>query len=63
MFMWPLLQEPDNAVAPQELPLVLPLFFSSGATTGHSHSGDPGKVNMYHFKHKVLRLTLLPYGN
>lgn len=44
MFVCPFLQEPDNAVAP------LHLFLSYGAITEHGHSGDPGKVKLYHYK-------------
>lgn len=60
--MCPFLQETDNAVAPEELPLVLlPLFLSHGAITEHSHRGDPGEVKECHYK--VPKRTLLPYGN
>lgn len=49
--MRPFLQEPDNAVAPEELPPVpLPLFLSYGAITEHGHSEDTGKVMVYHYK-------------
>lgn len=49
MFMCPFLQEPDGAVAPEELPLApLPLFLSYGARTEHGE--DPGKVKVYHYK-------------
>lgn len=63
MFMRPFLQEPANAVAPEELlPVPLPLFLSYSALTEHGHSEDTGKVMVYHYKTHRAGKTLLPYG-
>lgn len=63
MFRRPFLQEPANAVAPEDLPPEpLPLFLSYGALREHGHSGDTGKVVVYHYKAHWAGKTLLPYG-
>lgn len=48
--MCPFLQEPDNTVAPEELLFFFPYFFLMTVVAEHSHSGDPGKVTVQHYK-------------